>query len=297
MADYLIQGGTLQQIANAIRTKGGASGMMNAAEMPNNILAIPTSAGQTQEKTVNPALTQVVVTPDDGYILSKVTVNAMPQAEQAVPTLENNGGTITATAVQSAGYVQAGTKAGTLELDKQIGAAYDPSLEDQIIPANKYLTGPQKINAVTGVKLQALDEDFVAENIKKDVNLFGIVGTYEGEGASVPGYTKMEVKTITLTAGSSNVITLDDSALIPYRFYMWYTGNASTISTNYVRGCALIPYSNTSYNIVGAVNPESGYSASFMSTSPVAYQAGSVTLPSAGNRSYIGEYTYIAIGN
>lgn len=182
MADYLIQGGTMQQIANAIRTKGGAAGLMNASEMANNILAIPTSAGQTQEKTVDPALTAVTVLPDDGYTLSKVTVNAMPQAEQAVPALANNNGTITSTVTQTAGYVQAGTKTGTLELDKQAATEYTPSLTDQTIPADKYLTGVQTIKAVTGTNLQALDADFVAENIKKDIDLFGIVGTYEGTG-------------------------------------------------------------------------------------------------------------------
>lgn len=180
MADYLIQGGTMQQIANAIRTKGGTSALMNASEMANNILAIPTSAGQTQEKTVDPALTAVTVLPDDGYTLSKVTVNAMPQAEQAMPALTNNSGTITATVTQTAGYVQAGTKTGTLELDKQAATEYAPSLEDQTIPADKYLTGAQTIKAVTGVNLQALDADFVAENIKNGIDLFGIVGTYEG---------------------------------------------------------------------------------------------------------------------
>ena len=182
MADYLIQGGTLQQIANAIRTKGGTSALMNASEMANKILAIPTSAGQTQEKTVDPALTAVTVLPDEGYTLSKVTVTAMPQAEQAVPALANNNGTITATVTQTAGYVQAGTKTGTLELDKQAATEYAPSLADQTIPANKYLTGAQTIKAVTGANLQALDADFVAENIKKDIDLFGIVGTYEGTG-------------------------------------------------------------------------------------------------------------------
>ena len=297
MADYLIQGGTLQQIANAIRTKGSTSALMNAAEMPNNILAIPTSTGgQTQEKTVNPALSQVIVTPDEGYTLSKVTVNAMPQAEQAVPTLVNNGGTVSASAVQTAGYVQAGTKTGTLELDKQAATEYNPSLSDQTIPADKYLAGAQTIKAVTGANLQALDADFVAMNIKKDVDLFGIVGTYTGEGASIPGYSKMEVKTINLNAGSSNIITLDDTTLTPYRFYMWYTGNAGTISTSYVRGCAAIPYSNTSYKIVGLTNPESGYSDTFSSTTPVGYETGKITLPT-GNRSYIGQYVYIAIGN
>lgn len=296
MADYLIQGGTLQQIANAIRTKGGASGLMNAAEMPNNILAIPTSSGQTQEKTVDPALTAVTVLPDEGYTLSKVTVNAMPQTEQAVPSLVNNSGTITANAVQSAGYVQAGTKTGTLELDKQAATEYNPALEDQTIPADKYLTGAQTIKAVTGANLQALDADFIPENIKSGVDLFGIVGTYAGEGTSIPGYSKMEVKTINLNVGSSNIITLDDATLTPYRFYMWYTGNAGTISTGYVRGCAAIPYSNTSYKIVGLTNPESGYSDIFSSTIPVGYETGKITLPT-GNRSYIGQYVYIAIGN
>lgn len=297
MADYLIQGGTLQQIANAIRTKGGTSALMNAAEMSDNILAIPTSGGgETQEKTVDPALTQVVVTPDEGYTLSKVTVNAMPQTEQAVPTLENNGGTIIASAAQNAGYVQAGTKTGTLELEKLPTTEYTPSLADQTIPADKYLTGAQTIKAVTGANLQALDADFVAENIKNGINLFGIVGTYAGEGASIPGYSKMEVKTINLTAGSPNIITLDDTTLTPYRFYMWYNGNAGTISTNYVRGCAAMPVSNSTYKIVGLVNPESGYSDTFSSSTPVGYETGKITLPT-GNRSYIGQYTYIAIGN
>lgn len=297
MADYLIQGGTLQQIANAIRTKGGTSALMNAAEMPNNILAIPTSGGgETQEKTVNPALTQVVVTPDAGFTLSKVTVNAMPQAEQAVPTLVNNGGTVSASAVQTAGYVQAGTKTESLELDKQAATEYNPALADQTIPADKYLTGAQTIKAVTGANLQALDADFVPENIKNGIDLFGIVGTYAGEGASIPGYSKMEVKKITLNAGSSNIITLDDATLTPYRFYMWYTGNAGTISTNYVRGCAAFPLSNTSYKIAGLVNPESGYSDTFASGTAQGYQTGKITLPT-GNMRYIGEYTYIAIGN
>lgn len=208
MADYLIQGGTLQQIANAIRTKGGASGLMNAAEMPKNILAIPTTGGgETQEKTVNPALTQVVVTPDTGFTLSKVTVNAMPQAEQAVPTLENNGGTISASAVQTAGYVQAGTKTGTLELDKQAATEYTPSLADQTIPTDKYLTGVQTIKAVTGANLQALDADFVPENIKSGIDLFGIVGTYgETGGGTLNGdYSRAVIKKVNVSGTKTNI--------------------------------------------------------------------------------------------
>ena len=208
MADYLIQGGTLQQIANAIRNKGGTSGLMNAAEMPANILAIPTSAGgETQEKTVDPALTAVTVLPDEGYTLSKVTVNAMPQAEQAVPALANNNGTIIATVTQTAGYVQAGTKTGTLELEKQAATEYNPSLTDQTIPADKYLTGAQTIKAVTGTNLQALEADFIPENIKTGVDLFGIVGTYgaTGGGTLNGDYSRAVLKKVNVTGSKTTI--------------------------------------------------------------------------------------------
>lgn len=289
MADYLIQGGTLQQIANAIRTKGGASGLMNAAEMPNNILAIPTSSSQTQEKTVDPALTQVEVTPDQGYTLSKVTVNAMPQAEQAVPTLENNGGTITATAVQTAGYVAAGTKTGTLELDKQAATEYNPSLADQTIPADKYLTGAQTIKAVTGTNLQALDADFVAENIKNGVDLFGIIGTFAGGATPPSGYSKMEVGSVELNVNGGYVtFELQDSSMQIRGFYAFKTSLPA--STNDAGAFFAVPYSQS--QMKRYVYRESGQQGG-----PINYPTGSITFSGDTGKTAIGTYVYFAIGN
>lgn len=58
-----------------------------------------------------------------------------------------------------------------------------PSLENQIINVAEYET--VTLDAITSTLLNQLDSDFVAENIKKDVNLFGLVGTSEGEKAGI----------------------------------------------------------------------------------------------------------------
>lgn len=54
-----------------------------------------------------------------------------------------------------------------------------PSQENQIIVPDNDFDGLNKvtINAITGELLQTLDADFIAENIKAGVDLFGILGT------------------------------------------------------------------------------------------------------------------------
>ncbi len=58
-----------------------------------------------------------------------------------------------------------------------------PSLENQVIDVAEYET--VTLDAITSTLLNQLDSDFVAENIKKDVDLFGLVGTSEGEKAGI----------------------------------------------------------------------------------------------------------------
>lgn len=59
-----------------------------------------------------------------------------------------------------------------------------PSLSSQTITPDSGYDGLSSVtvNPITGTILGNLDADFAAENIKKDVNMFGVVGTYEGGG-------------------------------------------------------------------------------------------------------------------
>ncbi len=129
-----------------------------------------------QEKTVTPSTLAQSVTPDTGYDgLSKVTVNAMPTATQATPSIVvDTNGKITASATQSAGYVSAGTKSATKQLTTQAAKTITPTTSSQTaVASGRYTTG-----AVT----VAGDANLVAGNIKSGVSIFGVAGNYEGSG-------------------------------------------------------------------------------------------------------------------
>lgn len=108
----------------------------------------------------------------------------------------SSGGLITAsvsasksvTPTVSAGYVSNGT-AGTVsvsggntsQLTTQAAQTITPTTTNQTIASGKYLTGTQTILG---------DANLLAENIKKDVVIFGITGTYEGGGGGYEDITE-----------------------------------------------------------------------------------------------------------
>lgn len=171
MAEYVIQGETLGEIADAIREKSGKTYPIQTDSMAEEILAIETKP-VLQDKTVDPTTAQQIVQPDTGFDgLAKVTVNAVDTAEQATPSIYvNANGLITASATQAAGYVAAGTKTAQEQLATQPAQTITPGTSDKTISAGKYLTGVQTIKG---------DSNLVAGNIKKGVSVFGIVGTHE----------------------------------------------------------------------------------------------------------------------
>lgn len=187
-----------------------------------------------QTKTVTPSTSAQNVTPDSGYDgLSSVTVNAMPTATQATPSITvSSSGLITASATQTAGYVTAGTKSATKQLTTQAAKTITPSTSSQIaVASGVYTTGAITVNAIpstyvkptttkaattytpttsnqtiaagtycSGVQTISGDVNLKAENIAEGVSIFGITGTHSG--GSGGGSGGGGIKTCTATVKS-----------------------------------------------------------------------------------------------
>lgn len=101
-------------------------------------------------------------------------------------TVSNNSVTVTPSVTNTTGYITGGTKTGTgvtVSASELVSGnkALTPSTTAQAnIDVKNYATA--SVAAITKELLTSLDADFVAENIKKDVDLFGLLGTLEGGG-------------------------------------------------------------------------------------------------------------------
>ena len=116
----------------------------------------------------------------------KVLINAQGAAYEAPaggstpvshpnPTISVNTSTglITASHTQESGEVTGGTTTATEQLTTQGAQTITPTTSDQTIAACKFLIGAQTIKG---------DANLLSANIKKDVSIFGVNGSYEGSG-------------------------------------------------------------------------------------------------------------------
>lgn len=103
-----------------------------------------------------PTVSGATVTIPEGYY-SEQTTKSVATTTHPDPTVSLNSSTglVTASHVQTAGYVSAGTTTDTLQLTVQAAATYNTSTTDQTIASGRYLTGTQTIKAVTYSGLSA----------------------------------------------------------------------------------------------------------------------------------------------
>lgn len=140
-----------------------------------------------QDKTVSPTTSKQEVTSDSGFTgLKKVTVNAIPSnyitTDDATAVAENilsgktayvKGSKVTGT-MPNIGY---DGNAPTIEYDSA-NKVFKPYISYKKGYHNGYNTyGTSKTPS-------SFDSNLVAENIKKDVSIFGVAGTYEGAGGT-----------------------------------------------------------------------------------------------------------------
>lgn len=138
---YIVPSGTKTVTAN------GTHDVTEFASVSVDVDTEPT----LQSKTVSPSTSSQTVKPDSGYDgLSQVTVNAMPTASQATPSISvSSAGVITASATQTAGYVAAGTTEATKQLTVQEEKTITPSTSSQTaVASGRYTTGAVTVAAI-----------------------------------------------------------------------------------------------------------------------------------------------------
>ena len=87
---------------------------------------------------------------------------------------------------------------------------FSPTLEEQTNNVENFSNAI--IDPITSTLLNQLDSDFVAENIKKDVNLFGLLGTLEAGGGSG---SKISTGTYTSAADTAYITVQHTLGVIP----------------------------------------------------------------------------------
>ena len=130
------------------------------------------NAKPEQSKTATPATHLQTVIPDEGYTLSSVIINPVTSAVDEDIKAENIKEGVVILDVQ-------GNYAGA-DLQLQSKTATPATSQQIITPDEGYMLDKVTINAVTN----SIDEDITSGNIKKNVNILGVTGSYEGSSST-----------------------------------------------------------------------------------------------------------------
>lgn len=142
-----------------------------------------------QEKTVSPTTEKQTVTPDADYDgLSSVTVNAMPTAEQATPSISvSDSGLITTSVTQEEGYVEAGTKSDTEQLPTQGAKTITPSESAQTaVESGVFTTGAVTVDPIPSSYVQPSGTLPITENGTHNVRNYEAVNVDVEQGVQLP---------------------------------------------------------------------------------------------------------------
>ena len=164
--------GTKKAIKNAIVAKGVAvpdgTTFRAYAEKIGSIVKVPSlsNPGSASDLRSGKQLAGA-----DGSVVT----GTLAEVTQATPTISvSSGGLITASATQSGGIVEGGTKSATHQLTTQGAKTVTPTTTNQTaVASGRYTTGDVVVSG---------DANLVAENIAEGVSIFGVDGTHSGGG-------------------------------------------------------------------------------------------------------------------
>lgn len=229
----------LKQIANAIREKTGSAESIGIDEMPEQIKGIEGGAEPVlQDKTVTPTTSSQTITADSGYDgLDTVTVNAMPTATQATPSITvSSAGLITASATQTAGYVIAGTKSGTKQLTAQAAKTITPTKSSQTAVAKgRYTTGAITVAAIPAQYITTTDATATAADMRSGKTAYVNGAKVTGSIADFDGSYECSGESTGGGSGGGKIcsVTLDMSGcpttIMMTTFQTWYVSADNTV--------------------------------------------------------------------
>lgn len=184
--------------------------------------------GQIPSKTSDDIVVDENIISIPGGYYSNEVEKVVESTDVATPSIDvSNSGLITASVNQNTGYVVGEVKNATKQLTTQSAQTITPSTNNQTITSGKYLTGTQTIKG---------DANLVSDNIKKDISIFGVTGTYDGAPSTiVAGDTAvLSSSTMAYTTTSTSMTATGISISIPkagtYRF-KFSCGRTSTSGT------------------------------------------------------------------
>ena len=148
-----------------------------------------------------------------------IVTGTLPEVIQATPTISvSSGGLITASATQSGGIVEGGTKSSTKQLTTQGAKTVTPGTTNQTaVASGRYTTGDVDV---------AGDANLKAENIAEGVSIFGVLGAHSGLGKEVtahigsgpssmgPWYTSGKTDVIQISTPNQNYTVVVPSILV-----------------------------------------------------------------------------------
>ena len=158
--------------------------------------------------TANPASDSDIKSGKCAFVNGSKVTGTLPTISHASPTIVVNGttGVITASHnISTTGIITAGTKSATKQLATQSAKTITPGTSAKTAVAKGYYT--------TGAVTVAGDANLIASNIKKDVSIFGVTGTYEGESTGSTGNTWYQ-HTIKFSAEQTSSSEFDNWTLV-----------------------------------------------------------------------------------
>lgn len=159
-----------------------------------------------------------------------IVTGTLPEVIQATPTISvSSGGLITASATQSGGIVEGGTKSSTKQLTTQAAKTVTPGTTNQTaVASGRYTTGAVTVKG---------DSNLKAENIAEGVSIFGVTGKHSGGGETVVG----TIRATSMSAYINLVVyTMPAGA-------QWATGAPTITGVEILKGTAV--YINTTRSI------------------------------------------------